>query len=585
MDNGFLNQLSLIKLNNKYIQGYNPKGNRKGYKNNVIVFKPAMRNRDNYYGIFVINGFKIVVYDFEEFTKLLQHLSNSIKSNELALIHVIDLNYWLELKLKSLVEIFEIKDTVGYPKIFKLITNKFELIELDGVIDYEYGEDVVSIYNKILGRIEDGVSLPQIAYSYAYGSYRLFRKKEKKAWNSMGKICEKHGRMGLYVYSLYDEMKELPSLIYTTKDTFNLFKANLEQPVVYIDRHDCWDYYLLTEEFPYTSPIKEREDVSFNRLMELYSSKTCFDFEATFYFEELSYDDRIPIPNCFKLDLNNNSVKVLGTEITFSLFKEFFKGSLLSGVKIKSIFYYKKKGKLPEEYLEAISKLIIDKHTEPAGSIKRLRAKECLKIQIGKGIGNIHYPFKFNSKKLNEGLKEREFVPVEDWNKLIENSFKRRCLTPQISVRCQQHEFLHILRVIKKLYSFNCEILNVDTDGIIYIDKDNMPALDWIIQLNKEIEKKLPENLKEFKVGIWDLEDTYKEFISFGKKQYVLNNFIDEKTIHIAGCCNTSSLETIEMKAIGKNSIVIPRGQRVLTRGLQGIDRETIDFVLKKEET
>jgi len=126
----------------------------------------------------------------------------------------------------------------------------------------------------------------------------------------------------------------------------------------------------------------------------------------------------------------------------------------------------------------------------------------------------------------------------------------------------------------------DCEILNVDTDGIIYIDKKNLPALTYFQELNKKIEEKF--KFEDFNVGIWDIETTAKEFISYGKKQYVLNDFEDNKTIHLAGCCNVEPLREMSMEELAEDEVVIPKGLKILKSNGEGYEFSYTNFILKR---
>ena len=567
-------------LNKDWLQYYaSPKNDR--IKKNVIVWKPDYSKR-NAYGEICINGTTIQTPTRKDFIEVLKEIFLILtEENSYCLIHTIDFNVWFKLNLKSFTKIMGIKEVIGYPKIFLLQTNHFKFIELEGVIDYDETNSVSEVYQKVQARLEEGVLLPQICFSYAYGSYRLFKRKNRIACKSTQRIVEKQSRGSQDNRSLYDKMKENPSLMYHTEKTFNLFKADLEAPIIYIDRHDCWDYYLFTLDFPLTAPVLVKSP-TIKKLLELKKEGVCFDFEAIFKFKVLKYDERIPLPPCFKI-VGKNEVEAYGTEITFDLLKEYFKGSVLTGAIFKYLWRYEKQDKLPEEYLNALKELIKTKHLSEEGSIEKLRAKEALKIQIGKGLSTVFYSDKWNVEELNKGiLKSEEIVykNEKEMQEVIERSYSKRILTPQISIRCQQAEFLHITKVVKKLLELNCEILNVDTDGIIYIDKENLPALTYFQELNKRIEEKF--KFEDFKVGIWDIETTAKEFISYGKKQYVLNDFEDKKTIHISGCCNVEPLRERKMEELAEDEVVIPKGSKKLEPSGEGYKIFYHDFVLNR---
>lgn len=566
-------------LNEGWLQYYaSPKNDR--IKKNVIVWRPDF-SKQHAYGEVCINGTTIQTPARKDFIEVLKEISLILtEENSYCLIHTTNFNVWLKLNLKSFTKIMGIKEVIGCPKIFLLQTNHFKFIELDGVIDYNETNSADEVYQKVQARLKDGVLLPQICFSYAYGSYRLFKRKYGDACKSTQRIVEKQSRGSQDNRSLYDKMKEKPSLMYHTEKTFNLFKANLEAPIIYIDRHDCWDYYLFTKVFPLTAPVLVKSP-TIKKLLELKQKEICFDFEAIFKFKILKYDERIPLPPCFKI-VGKNEVEAYGTEITFDLLKEYFKGSILTGAVFKYLWRYEKQDMLPEAYLNALKELIKTKHLSEDGSIEKLRAKEALKIQIGKGLSTVFHSEKWDVEELDNGhLKKKEVIyrNEDEMYAAIEKSYSKRILTPQISVRCQQAEFLHITKVVKKLLELNCEILNVDTDGIIYIDKENLPALTYFQELNKRIEEKF--KFEDFKVGIWDIETTAKEFISYGKKQYVLNDFEDNKTIHLAGCCNVEPLREMSMEELAEDEVIIPKGLKILKSNGEGYEFSYLDFVLK----
>lgn len=253
----------------------------------------------------------------------------------------------------------------------------------------------------------------------------------------------------------------------------------------------------------------------------------------------------------------------------------------LLDIKIIKLFYYEKSAKLPKEYLNLLETLIETKHNAPKDSLERINAKEALKIQIGKGIKSIPTRTAVLIEDNNIATKFTKLEP-DGFRARISHAYKDVVLYPQVSIRCQAAERLHIMRVIEDLLNENALILNIDTDGIIYKeDSFKINKLDSYFEaLNEEIKEKY-DRIKG--VGCWDSEGTFTQFMGFNLKQYLLKNQSNEIKTTIAGCAR--KIANADFDEIEKDQkLVVEKGQKVkvLNKEKHFILKEEIDFTIDR---
>lgn len=548
------------------------------YSKNRVIFVPYFSGTKAL-GEFCVNGEKVVAEDFTQFIEILKQIK---VENKKTLIHTKNLNYWLALKGKFVSTIFTLEKAIGqnHEKIYMLQTTSFMFIELADVIDFKWEDGAKEIDDLVLSRMRDGLFLPQIAFSYAYGSYKIFLKQNKEAHEAMKPIVMKHIKVNLNQWKMFEKSKKVPSIIWTTPARFTLFSATDRSPIYYMDRHDCWDYYLLTGKFP----LCKRTLISnptFNNVMSLFKAGKQFEAQMRILFEKDYEPDSIIQVEQIKFlgytEEENSVYEFCGNEVDFLYLKTFYDVSKIIDIKVEHLYYYEESGKLPKAYCKAIEGLITNKHLAPAGSIEKLRAKEALKIQIGKGIANLPL---FGVEVEDNELKTKAIgLNDADLKSRLYNRYKNIMLSPQISLRCQAYERLHIVKVVRDLMEMECEIYNVDTDGIIYQDFSGK---------SQSYFKKLNENIKEtyelcdFMVGQWDMEHQFKNFMSFGKKEYVGQELDGTICSTLAGC--NRKLDVFNFKVAEETGeVVVPGGRTVIDIDVKKgrIVKASEDFVLK----
>lgn len=231
----------------------------------------------------------------------------------------------------------------------------------------------------------------------------------------------------------------------------------------------------------------------------------------------------------------------------------------------------------PKPIVKQLEGLITNKHLAPADSIEKLRAKEALKIQIGKGIANLPL---FGVEIEDNELKTKAIgLHDADLKNRLYNRYKNIMLSPQISLRCQAYERLHIMKVVRDLMEMECEIYNVDTDGIIYQDFSGK-SQPYFERLNENIKETY--ELCDFMVGQWDMEHQFKNFMSFGKKEYIGQELDDSICSTLAGC--NRKLDVFNFKVAEETGkVVVPGGRTVIDIDIKKgrIVKASEDFVLK----
>ena len=519
---------------------------------NRVIFVPYFGSRAEF-GEFCINGTTVVVKDKCEFIEILGQFTKKlpdIKTKKTCkgervfinnpvktIILVKNLNWLLQLNGAFLKQIFTFINVQGrnVNYVFKLDSRHFILVELQDCIDYEFEDNAAAIDELVKRRLAEGVELPHICYSYAYGSYRTFRRTHVKAFQSTRDLVNKCIDMKLYHFYLLNEMKKNPSIL---KINSPLTFTTLSENIYYYDRHDCWDYYLFTLKFPKGKPL-EIAHPTFSNVIELIKEKKHFDIRALILFEG-DYEPAYKEPQIrFKeyTEKGNSLYELIGTEIDMSILKEFYDMKRILDFKVQLLYVYPESDALPAQYLDCIKSLIIDKHCKEKGTLEQLRAKEALKIQIGKSIRSLNL-MKLYIDDDNEIQNEPEGLNDISVKRKLYVSYKNIFLPPQVGLRCQAAERYHILKVERDLTKMGCEIFNIDTDGIIYQDMFG-DSVEYFKKINKEINEKFKIEVdgQDLNVGVWDLNGFYKRFMSLGKKMYVGETYEGEIKSTIAGCC------------------------------------------------
>lgn len=479
--------------------------------------------------------------------------------------------------------------------VFKIETNYFSLIELNDCVRIEKEEPSIEDYwNAISERLRQGLKLPQIAFSYAYGSYKMFVKRYREQFKSgnprkyhkeddpMEKIKNQTLNINFYHYQLFNQIKESPSIIWQNPNKMKKYSGSIK----YFDRHDCWDYYLLTSTFPVSRP-KFIPNATPAQLYEFYNSGVQFEVEAVFKFKGNPKPkfEAFNLPQ-FTLGKHNEKediyyYRLTGTEIDLDYITEFYDMEKLLDIKVLRLYYYEKSDYLPKEYLNLLEELIQTKHNAPADSLERLNAKEALKIQIGKGIKTVATRKAVLTEDNNIASKLSKLEP-DGFKQRFQKLYKDIILYPQVSIRCQAAERLHIMEVVETLLNENALILNIDTDGIIYKeDAFKVNKLDFYFEaLNNQIKEQY-DGIEG--VGCWDSQGTFIEFMGFNLKQYLLKTDKGEVKSTIAGCgrkIKQADFDEIE----AQQKLVVPKGQKVVVSDKENhfILREEIDFTIDR---
>lgn len=520
---------------------------------NRVIFVPYFGGRTEL-GEFCINGETVVVENKIEFVRILESFRTALEPKNTqttthgkqrvfennpirTIILVKNLNWFFQLKGAFLKQIFTFYDVSGrnVNYVFKLTSSNFILVELQDCIDYEFEDDAAAIDKLVVKRMAEGVELPHICFSYAYGTYRTFKRKHKEAFQSTRDLVNKCIDMKLHHFYLINEMKKNPSILkISSSQTFKTFSEN----VYYYDRHDCWDYYLFTLQFPYGKPL-EIAHPTFNMVVDYLNQGKHFDIKATILFEG-DYEPAYREPQIkFKeyTEFGDSVYELIGTEIDLEILREFYDMDQVLDIQVQRLYVYPESKALPAQYLNCIKSLIIDKHCKEKGTLEQIRAKEALKIQIGKSIRSLNLMDLYIDKN-NDIQNEPQSLNDISVKRKLYTSYKNIFLPPQVGLRCQAAERFHILKVERDLTEMGCEIFNIDTDGIIYQDMFG-DSVEYFKKINKEINEKFKIEVegKDLNVGVWDLNGFYKKFMSLGKKMYVGETYEGEVKSTIAGCC------------------------------------------------
>lgn len=520
---------------------------------NRVIFVPYFDGRTEL-GEFCINGKTVVVNNKTEFVRILNSFRQKLKPKDTpttkpdvnrqfkdnpirTIILVKNLNWFLQLNGAFLKQIFTFFDVAGrnVNYVFKLVSTNFILVELQDCIDYEFEDDAAAIDKLVVKRMAEGVELPHICFSYAYGTYRTFKRKHKEAFQSTRDLVNKCIDMKLHHFYLINEMKKNPSIL---KINSPLTFTTLSENIYYYDRHDCWDYYLFTLQFPYGKPL-EITHPTFANVVEYLKQGKHFDIRATILFDG-DYEPAYKEPQIrFKeyTEFGDSVYELIGTEIDLAILREFYDMDKVLKIKVQRLYVYPESKALPAQYLDCIKSLIIDKHCKEKGTLEQVRAKEALKIQIGKSIRSLNLLSLYIDEN-NDIQNEPEGLNDITVKRKLYVSYQNIFLPPQVGLRCQAAERYHILKVERDLTEMGCEIFNIDTDGIIYQDMFG-DSVEYFKKINKEINEKFKIEVdgKDLNVGVWDLNGFYKKFMSLGKKMYVGETYEGEVKSTIAGCC------------------------------------------------
>lgn len=553
---------------------------------NRVVLVPYYTNRSADFGEISINGSIEKLNSIEDLIPILTAFSK-VKAEVQAktIILVKNLNWLLNLHGDMLSQIFTFTDVIGRTKddVFRLESRRFILVELADCIDYEFEDNAAAIDKLVLKRMGEGVLLPHICFSYAYGSYRTFKRLNKAAFESTRTLVNKNIDMKLSQYLLISEIKKNPAILKINK--YLTFKT-LSEKIYYYDRHDCWDYYLFTLQFPYGKPSKVKNP-DFTKMRDLINEGQQFEIRAKILFK----GDYMPVYEEHQIEFkgytkNGDTVYELkGTEIDVEILMEFYDTSRILEFRVEELYTYPEKCALPAQYLDCIKSLIIDKHCKEKGTLEQLRAKEALKIQIGKSIRSLNLMNLYitEDNKIENEMKGLNDISVK---RKLYTSYKNIFLPPQVGLRCQAAERYHILKVERDMTEMGCEIFNIDTDGIIYQDMFGN-SIEYFKKINKEINEKFKIEVdgKDLNVGVWDLNGFYKKFMSLGKKMYVGETYEGEVKSTIAGCCrklDVFDFEKVELEQ--RVEIEEGRIEVKIDTANKRVIRTKVAFEKKKEE-
>jgi hypothetical protein len=564
---------------------------------------------------FGINGFVIVGRTWDEFTTMMQTVSETLNLSEkkrlVCYIHNLSYEFQFIRKLFEWERVFSIdlrKPIYAITKgglefrcsyllsgysLAKLADqlNTYKCAKMIGDLDYNLirhtgtpltaqeltycTHDVIVVMNYIRERIEEygnilRLPITKTGFVRKYCRSVCLRTKDE---NGKSKPNYKYadGIHEMYITGI----EEFNMLQRAFSGGFTHANANYtDETLQEVDSYDftsSYPYVMVAEQFPMSRGV--RIQVKNMKHFEFLISKYCciFDVEFTDIFASKTQDNPISVSKCWVKEniSGNNGRLVTGrkismtiTNVDYNVIKNFYTWKQM---RIGLMYCYRKEY-LPTEFVKAILHLY-EKKTTLKGvtgkEVEYLNSKEMLNSCYGMSVTNpLRDEFTYNGEwDINKITPQEQ---QETLNKY--NDSRNRFLFYPWGVFVTAYARRNLFTAIAELGE---DYVYSDTDSVKVLNGDTHK--DYFKQYNNIVDMKLRKACKHHKLpitlcmpdtikgvtkilGVWDYEGRYKRFKTLGAKRYMTEDKDGNVSLTVSGVNKKSAIPYL-LKEYGKDGI------------------------------
>ena len=603
-----IDDLDMI-LKEAYKNGIHTNNQKIGYYNIVFAFdiestsftdKPTKTDHNEkrsvmYVWQLAINGRVIIGRTWEEFTKVIDHISMVLQTDRyqriIIYVHNLAFEFQFIRKLFDWHKVFSIDKRKPIYAITEngiefrcsyILTNyslaklgeqlhKYKVSKLVGDLDYKKirhdktplsDQEMQYCINDVLvvsAYIQEQIETEKYIYKIPLtctGYCRRFVRKNclygssRKEWRHQ--FARYHSQMMSLQITDVEEYKQLKrGFMGGFTHAGSYWSSYTIENVDSIDFTSSYPYVLLSEQFPMSTG--QIVQIHSNEELENYLSKYCCLFDCKFYGikAKFKYENYLSTSKCYQKTnvVENNgrvySCDILATTLTEQDFDIIRKTYTFDRCDIANFRIYEK-GYLPIEIIKSIIKLYSDKTT-----LKGVKDKE-QEYLVSKGLLNSVYGMMVTDIIRDEIIYSDTWeIQPADPEKQIEkyNNSRRRFLFYPWGVWCTAYARKNLWTGI---VNFKEDYIYSDTDSIKC--KNIEKHQDYIKAYNRQCELKLrhmcdyygidyqellPKTIKgvEKPLGVWDWEtkdNIYKKFKTLGAKRYMVYQG-DELSLTVSG--------------------------------------------------
>lgn len=564
---------------------------------------------------FGINGFVIVGRTWDEFTEMMQTVSETLglskKKRLICYVHNLSYEFQFIRKLFEWERVFSIdlrkpiyaitKGGIEFRCSYLLSgyslaklsdqLNKYKCAKMVGDLDYKLirhtgtpltqqeltycAHDVICVMNYIQERIEEYGNLLKLPITKTGFVRKYCRSVCLRTKDENGKSRQNY-KYTDNIHEMYiTGIEEFNMLQRAFSGGFTHANANYtDETLTDVDSYDftsSYPYVMVAEQFPMSRGV--RIQVKSMKHFEFLINKYCciFDVEFTDIFASKTQDNPISVSKCWVKEniTDNNGRLVTGrkicmtiTNVDYNVIKNFYTwGQMRIG-----LMYCYRKEYLPTEFVKAILHLY-EKKTTLKGvtgkEVEYLNSKEMLNSCYGMSVTNpLRDEFTYNGEwDINKITPQEQ---QETLNKY--NDSRNRFLFYPWGVFVTAYARRNLFTAIAELGE---DYVYSDTDSVKVLNGD--AHKDYFKQYNNIVDNKLRKACKHHKLpltlcmpdtikgvtkilGVWDYEGRYKRFKTLGAKRYMTEDANGDVSLTVSGVNKKSAIPYL-LNEYGKDGI------------------------------
>lgn len=286
------------------------------------------------------------------------------------------------------------------------------------------------------------------------------------------------------------------------------------EDVLFFDKKSAYPSVMVNDD---KFPIGQMRCTKFNKFNE-YTQNKIMDYIQNGKYFKLVVDYIIPgFEEFFDTEANKTGLEYYN----FLDIQEDGKLDIFfNNIKDGRLYYCTETGRLPYVFREKLMKRYNEKEQKGLSKTAKFFKKTSLNLLFGKGIQRYDFKTKQDVQKHYKGRGENY-------------------LNPEQALHCHAAVLYEIHKAIRNNIS-----VYWDTDGIKV--KDTPEAREYFTEQNNIIQHKNLEAGFESDIGTWKLEDEAQEFISFGGKRYIWQNWDEEYHIKWSGVTQENQQKMME---------------------------------------
>ena len=564
---------------------------------------------------FGINGYVIVGRTWDEFTKMMQTVSETLNLSAnvrlICFIHNLSYEFQFIRKLFEWERVFSIdlrkpiyaitRGGVEFRCSYLLSgyslaklsdqLNTYKCAKMVGDLDYKLirhtgtpltakelkycTHDVIVVMNYIRERIEEYGNILRLPITKTGFVRKYCRSVCLRTKDGDGKSVPNY-KYTDNIHEMYiTGMEEFNMLQRAFSGGFTHANANYtDETLTDVDSYDftsSYPYVMVAEQFPMSRGV--RIHVKDMKHFDFLISKYCciFDVEFTNIFASKTQDNPISVSKCWVKDnISENNGRLVTaskicmtiTNVDYNVIKNFYTwGQMRIG-----LMYCYRKEYLPTEFVKAILHLY-EKKTTLKGvegkEVEYLNSKEMLNSCYGMSVTNpLRDEFTYNGVwDINKMTQQEQQETLTKYN-----DSRNRFLFYPWGVFVTAYARRNLFTAIAEL-----------GDDYVYSDTDSVKVLngdahkDYFKQYNDIVDMKLRKACKHHKLpltlcmpdtikgitkilGVWDYEGRYKRFKTLGAKRYMVEDKDGNVSLTVSGVNKKSAIPYL-LKEYGKDGI------------------------------